>query len=1197
MALDRFGDIEISPRKNVPEDRETGISEKDTRDPGNQQPEKGGPSVSPDRSGEGFDNTRVMSGKGPSGRKRHFAGMIRWLVICLVIIGFYGATAYFLIPVLMQRVLVPSVADRLSRPIVIDRIVFSPFTFRLFLSGISIGSHDGPGQSGKALLQSESLRCRLGLEQVFEGKLTCNTIVLEGVTIQLQRTGEGLPDLDDLVNILGLQYTDFFENIWPSWISAGEFTLSEGTIILHDTVNSREYQVEKLELYLPSAHFDVHAGARLPELSAVVNGSPVHVEAVRILNTEGKLETSLDLRVRDAYLVHYREYLPLQSSAFSLSDGRADVDLRIIFPAATENRNRFILTGDASLSDVRLESGESRQTAFFPVINFGFSFMPRDKQLQIRNMKITQPEMDVFLRDGGKEHRSGFTPEGVADFAAYAIKSDRRIRIDELEAVSGKIRFFQGKAAEAAFVWDDVTWKVQNFTTPAWPMKEEKGSEQAYFAFNAVDKSDAEPMSLSAEGQVHPGRGSGGRFSVTRLNLHKYGKFLPLFGLRFAAGTGDFRFSYDYAALKAEAKQESGYSFLLSDGYVDIIDFSVQQERGDIKSIEGRKFTCEGLQADPSTRNLTCNSLTVSDSTIDLTATKPTTESLSGPDEMAWQMKVGALQVNDSRLKASFLKEICPASPDLIFDDVGLSADKLIGTDTESSVKVSAKLGSQGRVTLTGRYSPGTRQARLDVVLQDIDFRVFGPCLAPVVIPEVKQGKVHVLGTYALPEHEFTGGVTIKDMTAGSEKGPFISWKNGTAENVFLHLKPLVLDLGSVLIDGPVVRTGIADSEIVLDNFIRPKKHLFDQLTAAEIRIDAGRFTMPWPVILPGYQPELANLVGKLKTLGGKSSAFFLKGKVEGLADFTVNGALDRKSVRSYSLSATDMRFESFAPYLMREFGMPVDTLIGSLQQTLVRSDTGTEIGNRLFLKGADPRTDSPFYPLFALMLDETGELTLENEDHIVRGGEKPFLLPAIKRYFKHQEVRAALNPRLVLNETLPGIEFPVQVGFEPGSSIIPDSGDVAGYAQLLAKRPLLGVSLHPYYDDDSDRTALQETLQKEADRKRDAENRRRVLEKQKRQEAQVKKMAEIKKSQTPIISEEITGEELDLDLEPLPYLQMHVSASMLEELARKRAAAVSDYLVRTLNIAPERIRIEDTVKTGYRQVEISLLPLGSAQK
>ncbi|MDD3618842.1 MAG: hypothetical protein PHX57_05545, partial [Desulfobulbaceae bacterium] len=224
MAIDRFGEIPITAG---PEEPEEGGEEKEAgRETGERKsPDRPVRRPQPDRAnGEDDAAPRHPSRYGRKKTQRQPVRLrpLRWLLVPLIGVLLYGVGGYFLVPALIKGPMAGMLDERLERPVAVKRIVFAPFTLDLYLEEVTIGVPRGStGRSGN-FLSCEAVRCRLGLERIFRGKLLCDRIALEGLDLQVRRDAAGFTDLNDVLNIFAHQVNRESGSVWPAWLEAGE---------------------------------------------------------------------------------------------------------------------------------------------------------------------------------------------------------------------------------------------------------------------------------------------------------------------------------------------------------------------------------------------------------------------------------------------------------------------------------------------------------------------------------------------------------------------------------------------------------------------------------------------------------------------------------------------------------------------------------------------------------------------------------------------------------------------------------------------------------------------------------------------------------------------------------------------------------------------------------------------------------------
>lgn len=1191
MAIDRFDEIPIMTDPDA-----TGKGRK-KRKPGSEPEGQDSPDrrIQPppfEREKEDRDTgARRSSRHGRPKRQRKLFQFrtIRWLLAPLMVIALYGVGGYFLVPALIKGPMAGMLSERLARPVEVKRIVFAPFTLNLYLNEISIGAVRGDTGRGRELLVCDTVRCRLGLERIFRGKLVCKIINIEQLNLHIKRDAAGFTDLFDVLIIFNIQVNTEIESVWPSWLEAGELVVRDGAIVFDDDLVGRQYLVEQLELYLPPATPEMEESERMPKISALVNASPVQAEAVRIVNKEGDPETSLALHIREVTLSSYFDYFPQLDGQYRLTEGRADIDLKIVFPRDRDTGGRFVLSGDASATDVKIVDAAARPVFDAAQTNFVFEFVPSARQVVFHDVVISDPELVVY-GDGKQTGEMNASP--VARFFAAIdsfFLSSGRFRMDQFHAANGTMHFPSTVSPNQSNTLRDVEFTLKA-GTPAVEGERQQNIEPATFSFRAVDRQETGDAQLSAEGRILPGGASNGRFSATRLDFRRYRDLLPGAGFVLDQGVGDISFVYDMKTEGGTGPGKPGNFMQLREGKLDVSRFAVSS--GKKKVAVGKNLRCDNFQtAEPASR-FTCDTLVLANSEI---FSPPSLSAKSAPPaggENERQLAVNNLRISGSKLHAPLLAPLCSADSDLVVENFTLQADNLLGDSREKdNITASATIGSRGDGRVTGRYFPAGREGSLQISLRHIDFTLFNPCLSPSVVLPVKQGAIHIQGNVAMPAGEFAGQVWMNDMAAGEAGGPQVTWQLATSDKVVLRTDPYHLDLGEIMIRKPAASAGLTDTEGTLRKFFHPGKPSFAQVSIDKISIEDGRFTLPWPIMLPGFQPEITEMSGALASLGGDSMPFSFNGRIHGIGDFTIDGETDSQKVLRYSLETTDVRLASFADFFREEFGLAVSDAGAAWMQTMNRSEDGSEVSTTLKILGARPEPDSPFLQLLALIIDEKKQLAMTMHEVLPSGKEHSLLLQLFQRQLRHQSVRADIAGQLILREHFSAVELPDHIAFAPGSFSPDEPEMLAGYRELLEKRPYLRLRLQPFVIEDRDAEALQAALQREADLSREEENRRRALERMKREEREMQRLTAIKEGKGTVETEEIDPAELASDLDPLPYVRVEVTAEILQELVKNRAFAVRDHLVDQLAVDPDRIAIAEQNGKGFPQVKIFLEP------
>ena len=1187
--MSRFGEIPISPdsqqdkpRKDRPE--EAAVPEEPM--PAEAETQAAPPPVEPEPLAPSPRRipARKKKGRGPWPVWRIAAWL---LLVPLSLFLLYTVAGYLLVPYYIKGPLARSVGQRLDRPVSIVQAVFSPFSLRLVIEGITIGPA-ADKRSSEGLLECEAIEGHLTLDRFFSGLLVWEGIKVRDLTMRINREAALSSDLADTWRLIVPAANRTATSLWPEWLLPGEITLTGGTLLVDDPTAQKQYRIEQIELYLPPLDPGQDAAERLPRLSAVINASPVQVEAVRAESGSGQMETSFDLKIKDVVLTNYVQELPLPDSRLKLAEGRADLDLRLIFPETGEGAKRILLAGSSALRAIKVVDPEDKEVFAVPSGRMEFEIAPLAQRYRFSSITLDKPELSLRAGSGG-EKSPGFTPADLGTALLTPVRTPFNLGVERLQLSGGQMRIALAGSGKKELAWNEVEFSVDNFASPGVGLEEKKGGPSR-LTFSAVEGAGKQAAKLTGEGEILPDGGVKGKGEMDKFDLSLYQGLLPGTGLDFSQGRGTFRFAYESVPGGGGKDQAPTSMFRLRDGELAVSDYVLNT--GGKKAAAGDSLRCTGLELDAADRLLTCSSLELAASEIFRPA------SLSGilgkpaaKDKDSWRLVARNLALKNGKVHVPLLQTLCAAEGDQVLQDFTLEAKDLTAESAAGNITAQGTVGGKGTVKINGGYSLRKNSGDLQLSLKQIDLALFNPCLSTTVIPTVRKGTISVQGNVTLPAKDFAGQVSVNDMAAGDENGPAVRWQLATAERVSLRLDPLHLDLGEIMVRKPVVQPGLVESDNLLRNFLQPGKPAFQKLAISKISFEDGQLTPCWPVLLPGYQPRLEGLSGSLSALGQKSMPFALSGAVADLGQFTIKGETGMDRVENYSLDMPEVSLAPFADFFLTDMGMAIETAKAKLQQTMSRADSVRNLASAARFQGLQPLAESPLLRASALLLGENGQLLLEYREAVPADAEPPFLLTATHRQLQRQAVRVGVSEEMVLRESFPKLQLPPQISFAPGLTEPLDLEGLAGYKELLAQRPFLRLRLQPAVDNATDREALRRSLQEAADLQREAENSRRALVKLQREEQEKERLAAIKAGKTPVVAEKIEPDELTGDLEPLPYVAVQVAAEMLAELAKKRVQAVQRHLLSKLLLHPAKVQVDEGYQEGPPQVLLRLEP------
>lgn len=277
----------------------------------------------------------------------------RWLFgsfVALLILGFFA------LPPLFKYLLVQGLSETLQREAAVERVRFNPLTLELQIQGVSISNREGGELAG-----FDDLTVDLSAASIFHRAVVVDELRLHRPRLQVSQLADGSFDISDLLE----QWTQKDEK--PSGavprFSLNNLQLTGGQLIFNDQLRNKRHRVEDLQIALPFIsslpyQVDIHVQ---PMLAATVNDSRWQLDGQSTPFAEGR-QSELNLHLADFDLAALQAYLPA-SMPFSLSAGRLDSQLKLVFRELPEGLRSLQLQGQAGIRDWRLEdkaaSGEA----------------------------------------------------------------------------------------------------------------------------------------------------------------------------------------------------------------------------------------------------------------------------------------------------------------------------------------------------------------------------------------------------------------------------------------------------------------------------------------------------------------------------------------------------------------------------------------------------------------------------------------------------------------------------------------------------------------------------------------------------------------------------------------------------------------------------------------------------------------------
>ena len=1112
-----------------------------------------------------------------------------WVAVPLFLVLLYGVGSYFLVPSLVKGPLSKNLSESLGRPVTVNRVVFSPFTLRVFLKTVAVGPVYGD-MNKQNLLECSDFYCRIDFLGLFNRHLICHEVKINGVALNLVRLRLGSFNIADAANFFSLIKGRSGQVFWPAWLVLDGVLLTDGRVIIDDSLAKKQHRIEQIRFYFPAAEEAKGNEDATPRLNAVINESPVQIDGRRQKNMQGEMETRFNLKFSEIVLKNYLDYLPaLQQNPFHLAEGQADINVDFVIPELNGGARKVTIQWNAAIKALRFVNKNSQTLLKVPEALIAVQAVPSENQYILKKAEFNKPEFTISLNNQTDQYQPGLTVSELKNFIKGLDKYPHGIRIENFSLNDGKLSVFRGKQKSPRYTWEKGQLRLTGFFNQSARENEKVMPPPAAFWISSSEKTAAGTTELKTEGKFQASAKFEGQLSVNNIDLSKYSVFLPE-GTQFAKGQADLEGLYSYAIGSNDSNDSNDVPFQLRNGSLTISNYILRRDKEVVLS--GNEMTCQNMQVDVSVKEFSCENVSLVKSSIDADRISLAEFAKNKSNDGHWALWAQNLTILDSQLHRHFINPFEQDKPVYVeFNDVSLQAVNLQGDDHKSNnLKASAVIGRKGTLSLNGSYSLVSGKGQFLTTLNDVQLLFFKDYFFPWFIPEIRDGKINVEGTYKIPEKEFTGKVSVENLRAGQEKEPSLEWKEGVSETLKLKFEPFTFHCDEIQISQFSVTFGLSHAAKPVTLFFRPvkEKNAQNSSTIQTIRFDKGTFALAEPVVSQGYQPKLSDLSGAISSIGSDTMDFLVQGTVDEQGSFSVSGMTGMREINNYKLDVIDVPLGPFQSLLAGNIGVDVKNAKGSWQQEMRRSAAGYNVASRIQLYDIVPDPDSAYFKIIALYTDENGSLRFSSEESYQKNTDHLFLFDLFARGIKHDAVRADLSEQLVLKKLLPELNLPDRVEFVPGTFSFASSRDLSDYVILFKKRPFLRLELFGNFDQQQDTEALKSILQHEEDAQREAENRRRTEEKRKIVEHEKARLAELEKDPKQVVEEKISPVELLQDLQPLPYREVRVEPDMLLTLAKKRTEVLYDYFVKQLAVAPEKVHIQ--LKTGKSGPQVNIL-------
>lgn len=1184
MAKDRFGEIRIDKGSPSPEDRPDVPLPQDDRESIGEETSPVTVVHDPPETYHSRRSPSLFSGiKLPVPSKK----TVGWLLAIPLAVVLYGVASYFLVPASIKGILVPQLSREIDRPIDVGRIIFSPFNLELLVDDVKVGPIFGD-VSGKDFLVAENGRFLFSLREIFHGHLVCTKAAVDILSMNIIRGKDSSMNLNTLATIFQSDTSDGQEGFLPSWLIIDEVEINADQLVINDQVTDKEFNLEQVYFYLPAAGARYHDASAVPKLSAVIDSSPFEINAIRIKSQTGAWTTGFSFEFRSVLLQRFRELLPFPESGLELSDGEADMVVDFILPEIQEGSEGIVVEGETSLKNIQWYDPESGALFKLPEGKVIYRIVPSEKLYRFERVEFLGLEIVV-------QENKDMSPQAyLLSVIQKIFHAGETLEVGSFQVTNGKVILKDESRSGRTAMIEDISISLDNFTTAGLNNVESSLPSTSKYTFSAKDSNSKPVTEFLADGELTANARLNGQLKISGLDIQRYTAFLPSMELNLEKGKADFTIRYDYGGRAGVSKESQEEQNKIYDGSFTINDFVVSRDKK--KAIAGSSLVCKNFHFDTGNRVIFCNHLDVAKANID-------TDSIlvaKGTDQQAsnaiWRFSTANLSLVNSTLNIPLRlpeqeKKISTKSS-MIIKKVQLGISEIHSENVTDNVKMSGTVGKEGHIKINGSYSRPTGQGNLQLGIDHMDLAILKPYYVSWFVPTIKKGFLSAAGSLQLPEKTFKGSAWIDSLDAVGEGGSKILWKRLRADKLSCTVEPIEFQAGDLILQEPRVEPGLSSGDTPFANFLSLKEEKIPStIQVGKVHIEDGIVDLPEPVLFPGYQPRVTDISGTVSFANAEQQSFMVNGQIDEQGSFTVYGTGSMKGLLMYELEMKDFSLLPFDSILRKDIGFSGKGVLASWKQKKGILENQEVSETNLSLHNVVPGDSGPALAALSMLIDADRKLEMHIADESSGEGSSSFLLEEFINRLRHLGVKATISPELVLKSTLPSIDVPLQVMFKKGETQLDGAESLFSYQELFQRRPFFILNIKGSYDPSADREVMRVKLQREEDQKREIENKRRALEKVRILQEEQRRRKELESARNAGVVEEVIPGYSNRDLEQLPPVKVVIPKSQLQELAKKRARTVYDYLVNQLRLDPSRVILDKNIAQGKAVVSLQILP------
>jgi hypothetical protein len=266
------------------------------------------------------------------------AGKLRSAFVFLgAVFILYGLVGAVILPPVAKKVIASQLGEKLGRAVEIDRVSVNPYTLEATVHGARIFEADRK----TPFIAFDRLDVNGSVTSLTRFAPVVDEMTLDGLKVRLVRDGENHYNASDILARLAVPPKPKGDE--PARFSVSNILISHARVDFDDRPVGAKHQVTDIDIAIPfvsNLPRDLKEFVQ-PRLSAVVNGSPLHIRG-ETHPFEDSLRTHVALQLDNVDLPRYVGYSP-QKLPVSLDSGKLDGRIEVQFTQAQKGKEPAVV--------------------------------------------------------------------------------------------------------------------------------------------------------------------------------------------------------------------------------------------------------------------------------------------------------------------------------------------------------------------------------------------------------------------------------------------------------------------------------------------------------------------------------------------------------------------------------------------------------------------------------------------------------------------------------------------------------------------------------------------------------------------------------------------------------------------------------------------------------------------------------------